>query len=53
MLKITDAERSRVVEISQDLATCVGVFKDMIEVATALDQSSIEPVLLISFNVHC
>ena len=53
MLKITDAERSRVVEISKDLvATCVGVFKDMIEVATALDQSSVEPVLLISFNLH-
>jgi len=53
MLKVTDAERSRVVEISKDLTTCAGVFKDMIKVATPLDESSVEPVLLISFNLHC
>jgi hypothetical protein len=41
------------VEISKDLATSVGVFREMIEVGTAFETSSVEPVLLISFNLPC
>ena len=46
MLKITDAERSTVVEIPIQLVESIGVFQDMVETA----QGS-EPVLFSIFNV--
>jgi hypothetical protein len=45
MLKITDAERSTVVEIPTQLVESIGVFQDMIETA----QGS-EPVLFFSIS---
>ena len=43
MLRITDAEQTRVVNVPPELAEHIGIFKDMIEVVTNGDN---EPVLL-------
>lgn len=42
VLKVTDAERTRVVHIQPELAKSVGVFKDMIETVPSGGDS--EPV---------